>query len=111
VADLWHAAYKHIRPVNQRGRLYRLASVLRGPFGASEYVAGDDVVVLGWWGPRQGRARPDRIRLAGLDADARYRDIGSGQQHWGAALMAAGLAFPPEPASTFGSTLVHLVRD
>ena len=52
------AAYKDIRPVVQRGRLYRLASVLDGPFGASEYVAGDDVVVLGWWGPRQCGARP-----------------------------------------------------
>jgi hypothetical protein len=40
------AAYKDIRPVIQRGRLYRLASVLQGPFGASEYVAGDDGVVL-----------------------------------------------------------------
>ena len=55
------AAYKDIRPVIQRGRLYRLASVLDGPFAASQYVAGDDVVVLGWWGPRAARrpARPD----------------------------------------------------
>jgi hypothetical protein len=37
--------YKYIRPVVQRGRLYRLASVLDGAFGASEYVAGDDVVL------------------------------------------------------------------
>jgi alpha-galactosidase len=104
------AAYKDIRPVIQRGRLYRLASVLDGPFGASEYVAGDDVVVLGWWGPRQCGVRPGRIRLAGLDAGARYRDTGSGQQHWGAALMAGGLVLPEERASTFGSTLVRLVR-
>ena len=45
-------------------------------------------VVLGWWGPRQCGARPGAIRLAGLDAGARYRDTGSGRQHWGAALMA-----------------------
>jgi alpha-galactosidase len=104
------AAYKDIRPVIQRGRLYRLASVLHGPFGASEYVAGDDVVVLGWWGPQQCGVRPGRIRLAGLDAGARYRDTGSGQQHWGSALMAGGLVLPEETASTFGSTLVRLVR-
>jgi alpha-galactosidase len=104
------AVYKDIRPVIQRGRLYRLASVLRGPFGASEYAAGDDVVVLAWWGPQQCGVRPDRIRLAGLDAGARYRDTGSGQQHWGSALMAEGLALPAETASTFGSALVHLVR-
>jgi alpha-galactosidase len=104
------AAYKDIRPVIQRGRLYRLASVLRGPFGASEYLADDDVVVLGWWGPQPCGVRPGRIRLAGLDAGARYRDTGSGQRHWGSALMAQGLALPEETASTFGSTLVHLVR-
>jgi alpha-galactosidase len=104
------AVYKDLRPVIQRGRLYRLASVLQGPFGVSEYVAGDDVVVLGWWGPQQGGVRPDRIRLANLDAGARYLDIGSGQQHWGSALMAEGLELPQDSASTFGSTLVHLLR-
>jgi len=104
------ATYKDIRPVIQRGRLYRLASVRNGPFAASEYVAGDDVVVLGWWGPRPAGVRPDRIRLASLDADARYQDTGSGELHWGSALMAEGLALPPETAATFGSTLVHLVR-
>ena len=104
------AAYKDIRPVIQRGRLYRLASVLQGPFGASEYVAGNDVVVLGWWGPQQCGVRPGRIRLAGLDAGARFLDTGSGQQHWGSVLMAEGLVLPEETASTFGSMLIHLVR-
>jgi Glycosyl hydrolase family 36 C-terminal domain/Aldehyde dehydrogenase family len=87
----------------------RLASVLDGPLGASEYIAGDDVVMLSWWGPQPDGVRPDRVRLAGLDADARYRDIGSGHRHWGSALMAAGLELPQESASTFGSTQVRLV--
>ena len=104
------ATYKDIRPVVQRGRLYRLASVLDGPLAASEYVAGDDVVVLVWWGPWQAGLRPARVRLAGLDAGARYRDAGSGRQHWGAALMAEGLVLPEERGSTFGSTLIRLVR-
>ncbi|HEY2488549.1 MAG TPA: alpha-galactosidase, partial [Streptosporangiaceae bacterium] len=104
------ATYKDIRPVVQRGRLYRLASVLDGPLAASEYVAGDDVVVLVWWGPRQAGVRAARVRLAGLDAGARYRDAGSGRQHWGAALMAEGLVLPEERGSTFGSTLIRLVR-
>jgi alpha-galactosidase len=104
------AAYKGIRPVIQRGRLYRLASLLHAPFGASEYVAGDDVVVLGWWGPQQCGVRPAQIQLAGLDAGARYRDTGSGHQHQGSALMAEGLVLPGERGSNFGSTLVHLVR-
>jgi hypothetical protein len=62
--------------------------VSHGPFAASQYVAGDDVVVLAWWGPHPGGTRPARARLAGLD----------------------GLALPEKTASTFGSTLVHLVR-
>ena len=104
------AVYKDLRPVVQRGRLYRLASVLDGPFGASEYVAGDDVVVLGWWGPQSAGIRPDRVRLAGLDAGARYRDRDSGQSHWGSALMAEGLVLPQESAGSFGSALVRLAR-
>jgi alpha-galactosidase len=105
------AQYKDIRPVIQRGRLYRLASVLRGPFAASQYVAGDDVVVLGWRGPGPLAVRPGRVRLAGLDAAARYLEAGSGQRHWGSALMADGLVLPAGPAGDFGSTLVRLVRD
>ncbi|HEX9040796.1 MAG TPA: alpha-galactosidase [Trebonia sp.] len=120
-ADLAEAAeliavYKDIRPVVQHGRLYRLASVLDGPpgasgaFAASQYVAGDDVVILAWWGPQPGGARPSRVRLAALDPAARYQDAASGQQHWGAALLTDGLALPAETASTFGSTLVRLIR-
>src|SRR5262249_37167776 len=113
------AGYKDIRPVIQRGRPYRLPPAPRGGppgarggrGGASEYVAGDDVVMLGWWGPQQCGVRPRQLRLAGLDADARYRDTGSGQRHWGSVLMAEGLVLPQETANTFGSTLVRLVRD
>jgi alpha-galactosidase len=119
------ATYKEIRPVVQRGRLYRLASVLGGPagapgasglsgvsgaFAASQYVAGDDVVLLAWWGPQPGGARPSRIRLAALDPSARYQEIGTGREHSGAALLTDGLPLPEETASTFGSTLVRLVR-
>ena len=114
------AAYKEIRPIVQRGRLYRLASVAGGPsgaggasgaFAASQYVSGDDVVLLAWWGPQPCGARPPRIRLAALDPAARYRDIASGAEHRGAALLANGLLLPEETASTFGSTLVHLIRE
>jgi alpha-galactosidase len=104
------ATYKEIRPVVQHGLLYRLASVSHGPFAASQYVAGDDVVLLAWWGPQPCGGRPPRIRLAALDPAARYRDTATGRQHWGAALLADGLPLPEETASTFGSTLVHLIR-
>jgi alpha-galactosidase len=125
------ALYKEIRPVVQRGRLYRLASVLGGSYGAagmagsfgapgtsgvsgafaaSQYVAGDDVVVLAWWGPQPCGARPPRVRLAALDPAARYREATSGQEHWGAALLTQGLALPEERPYTYGSTLVRLIR-
>jgi len=116
-------AYKVIRPIVQRGRLYRLASVAGGPagtsgaggasgaFAASQYISGDDVILLAWWGPQPCGARPPRIRLAALDPAARYRDIASGAEHRGAALLANGLPLPEETASTFGSTLVRLIRE
>jgi alpha-galactosidase len=106
------AAYKDIRPVVQRGRLYRLASVQAGPFGASEYVAGDGarIVVLGWWGPHQVGERPHRLRLAGLEPDARYRELDTGLEHWGATLMQQGIALPGGSGGDFGSALISLVR-
>jgi alpha-galactosidase len=107
------AAYKEIRPVVQRGRLYRIASVRRDPLGASEYLSddGSEVVVLGWWGPGQCGTGLPRLRLAALDPDARYRDTGTGREHWGAALMQEGLQLPGSDESfTFGSVLTHLAR-
>jgi alpha-galactosidase len=104
------AAYKDIRQVIQRGRLYRLASVHHGPFAASQYIKDDDVVLLAWWGPRSCDSRPSRIRLAALDPAARYRDTATGQQHLGAELLATGLPLPEETAHTYGSTLSCLVR-
>jgi alpha-galactosidase len=104
------ALYKDIRPVIQRGRLYRLASVLAGPFGASQYVAGDGsrAVVLAWWGPHQLRPRLHRLRLAGLDPAARYLEEGTGTEHAGAVLMQHGLPLADEEASDYGSALALL---
>jgi alpha-galactosidase len=101
-----------IRPVVQRGLLYRLASARTGPFGASQYVAGDGsrAVVLAWWGPYQLGARPDRVRLAGLEPRGRYLEAGTDTEHSGAALMRHGLPLPEEGASDYGSTLVRLAR-
>jgi alpha-galactosidase len=106
------AAYKVIRPVVQQGRLYRLASLRSGPLSAHQYLSagGDQVVVLGWWGPRSSGTRLPRLRLAALDPAARYRDAGTGQEHDGAALLEQGLRLPAEAQYDFGSALVHLVR-
>ncbi len=106
------AAYQDIRPVVQRGRLYRIASVLSRPLAASQYVAldGARIVVLGWWGPHQAGVRPPQLRLRGLDPDARYQDESTGQEHLGAALMQAGLALPDGAGSDYGSTLIRFTR-
>jgi alpha-galactosidase len=104
------AAYKQIRPVVQRGSLYRIASVRSDPAGASEYLAADgsEVVVLCWWGPGQLGTRLFRLRLAGLDPDDRYTDAGTGAEHVGAALMNVGLDLPG--GADFGSALIRLRR-
>jgi alpha-galactosidase len=104
------ATYKEIRPVIQRGSLYRIASARTDPVGASEYLAADgsEAVVLCWWSPAQLGSRLFRVRLAGLDRDARYTDAGTGAEHLGAALMNVGLDLPG--GGDFGSALVRLRR-
>jgi alpha-galactosidase len=106
------ATYKAIRPVVQRGRLYRVASVGRDPLGASEYVAADgsQVVVLAWWGPRPAGDPLPPLRLRGMDPGARYQDADTGREHWGAELMQHGLRLPGDAGFGFGSALVRLAR-
>ena len=104
------ATYKQIRPVIQRGSLYRIASLRTGPAAASEYLAADgsEVVVLCWWGPGQCDQGPRRVRLAGLVPGARYRRTGTGEEHSAATLMNVGMALPS--GADFGSTLIRLSR-
>jgi len=104
------ASYKEIRPVIQRGRLYRIASVDRDPLGAWQYLArdGSDVVLLGWWGPDQCGTGLFRPRLAGLDPAASYLDLATGREHMGASLMDVGLDLRQTADS--GSTLVRFRR-
>jgi len=64
--------------------------------------------VLCWWGPAQLGTRLFRVRLAGLDPDARYTDASSGEEHAGAALMNVGLELPG--GGDFGSALIRLRR-
>ena len=96
----------------QRGRLYRLASAGRDRIGASEYVAddGSEVVVLARWGPGLAGGPLPALRLLGIDPGLRYRDAGTGQEHWGAALMHQGLRLPVDTGLDVGSALVRLVR-
>jgi alpha-galactosidase len=108
------AAYKLIRPVVQGGTQYRLAPA-GGPVTAWQYVLGDDVVLLGWWGPRRYGQVPPPVRLAGLDPAAGYRDLDSGQVYPGTVLMTSGLRLIEEPENAhgisgggFGSSMMRL---
>jgi alpha-galactosidase len=104
------AKYKSLRHIVQLGRLHRLASTRTGPLGAVEYLseAGDEAVVLAYWGARHYGPHPARLRLAALEPEARYRDVATGDERGGAELMRLGAEL--EGPLDFGSTLVHLVR-
>jgi alpha-galactosidase len=99
------ARYKQIRPVVQRGHLYRL-----GP--AWQYLSADgaEIVVLAWWGPRPYGSRWERVRLAALDPAARYRDDVTGTEYAGETLLRDGLPLDGESCLGFGSILVRLAR-
>jgi len=106
------ATYKALRPTVQHGRSYRLASTRTGTLGAVEYISrdGTDVVVLAWTGVR--RFRPTlpshRVRLAGLEPSALYRDLETGRSYLGAVLEEIGVHFPD--AADFSSMLLRLAR-
>jgi alpha-galactosidase len=102
------AQYKEIREVVQRGRLYRVASVRTDGLACAEYVLGDEVVVLAWWGPDQCGPGLPRLRLGGLDPAARYRDLASGESYEGAVLMRSGLELPGDAGYVSGSVLIRL---
>jgi alpha-galactosidase len=103
------AAYKQIRPIVQRGLLYRVGA------WAHCYVApdGSSAVVLAWWGPGQCSGGAMRsLRLAGLDPDSAYRNAETGESYTGAVLLQDGLRLPAvaDSGSGFGSALIRLVR-
>ncbi|MFD0020757.1 alpha-galactosidase [Streptomyces sp. NPDC058382] len=76
--------YKRIRPVIQRGSLYRLRD-------AVQYVYEDEVVVVAWRLARPHGSPVVPLRLAGLDAHSRYRDLDTEEVHHGAVLTSRGL--------------------
>ncbi|MGX1565521.1 alpha-galactosidase [Streptomyces sp. NPDC055506] len=86
----WVELYKEIRPVVQRGDLYRL----RAPEGGSsavQYVLGDETVVLAWLqAQRYGEPVP-ALRLRGLDPTAVYECLETGEVHRGVVLTHHGL--------------------
>lgn len=88
--------YKGYQKLIYDGKYYRLSNPYEDGMSAWSWISEDRKQVL-----VQGvvfRAVPNslrrRLRLSGLDADARYQDVESGAVYTGAALMSGGLLLP-----------------
>ncbi|WP_433304408.1 alpha-galactosidase [Actinoplanes sp. CA-030573] len=100
-------AYRAIRPVVQHGALHRLRPA--AGHRAWQYHHGDDLVVIAWR-PAADFAPPvARVRLRGLRATDRYRDLSTGVTHAAAVLTGDGLPLPLPPGE-YASVVVHLRR-
>lgn len=86
----WVALYKEIRPVVQRGGLYRLRAP-EGGLSAVQYVHEDQVVVLAWLQAQHYGEPVASVRLRGLDPAATYECLETGEVHRGAVLLHHGL--------------------
>ncbi|MFG2725793.1 alpha-galactosidase [Streptomyces canus] len=89
-AARWVALYKEIRPLVQRGELYRLRPP-RGGLSAVQYVLGDETVVLAWLQAQKYGEPVPALRLRGLDPTASYECPETGEVHRGAVLLHHGL--------------------
>ncbi|MFJ8028107.1 alpha-galactosidase [Streptomyces sp. NPDC096311] len=86
----WVELYKEIRPVVQRGDLYRLRPP-EGGLSAVQYVHGDETVVLALLQAQRHGEPVAPLRLRGLDASAAYECRETGEMHRGAVLLHHGL--------------------
>lgn len=86
----WVELYKEIKPVVQRGDLYRLRPP-SGGLSAVQYVHGDEVVVLACLQAQHYGEPLPPLRLRGLDPSATYECRETGELHRGAVLLHHGL--------------------
>jgi alpha-galactosidase len=106
-ARQWVDLYKEIRPLVQRGDLYRLRPPAGG-LSAVQYVLGDEAVVLACLqAQRYGEPLPP-LRLRGLDPAASYECRETGEVHRGAVLLHHGL--PTGLRGDFDATVIRLRR-
>lgn len=89
-ARRWVDLYKEIRPVVQRGDLYRLRPP-RGGLSAVQYVLGEEAVVFAWLQAQHYGEPVPAVRLRGLDPTASYECLETGEVHRGAVLLHHGL--------------------
>lgn len=88
------ALYKKIRDTVQLGRFYRLKSPYTGNETAWCVVAPDGSQVVATYVKvlTEPTPRTAFLRLTGLETDARYRDVATGQEYGGDELMYVGLS-------------------
>jgi len=103
----WVELYKEIRPVVQRGDLYRLRPP-EGGLSAVQYVHGDEVVVLAWLQAQRHGEPVAPLRLRGLDPTDTYECRETGEVHRGAVLLHHGLR--PELHGDLDATVIRLRR-
>lgn len=89
-ARQWVTLYKGIRPLVQRGDLYRLRAP-QGGLSAVQYVLGDETVVLAWLQAQSYGEPVPALRLRALDPTASYECLETGEIHRGAVLGHHGL--------------------
>ncbi|MFG2887044.1 alpha-galactosidase [Streptomyces sp. NPDC048297] len=89
-ARRWVELYKEIRPVVQRGDLYRLRPPAGG-LSAVQYVLGDETVVLACLQAQHYGEPVPALRLRGLDPTASYECRETGEMYRGAVLLHHGL--------------------
>ncbi|EKX62280.1 alpha-galactosidase [Streptomyces ipomoeae] len=103
----WVELYKGIRPVVQRGDLYRLRTP-EGGLSAVQYVHGDEVVVLAWLQAQHYGEPLAPLRLRGLDPAGTYEYRETGEAHRGAVLLHHGLRTGLR--GDFDATVIRLRR-
>ncbi|MFJ3669947.1 alpha-galactosidase [Streptomyces sp. NPDC090106] len=86
----WVDLYKEIRPLVQRGDLYRLRAP-QGGLSAVQYVLGDETVVLACLQAQSYGETVPALRLRGLDPTAAYECRETGEVHRGGVLLHHGL--------------------
>ncbi|WP_371574778.1 alpha-galactosidase [Streptomyces sp. NBC_01314] len=106
-AGSWVELYKEIRPVVQRGDLYRLRPPTGG-LSAVQYVHGDEIVVLAWLQAQHYGEAPAPLRLRGLDPTETYECRETGESHRGAVLLHHGLRTGLR--GDFDATVIRLRR-
>ena len=100
------ALYKSIRNVIQKGDMYRLRSLFSGNEVVWEYVYEDTVIVYIGVALYGIHMPPKKIKLAGLDKNARYKIRGTDIVYSGELLMNCGTLLDKDIDKDFGSAMI-----